>query len=108
MASSVGRLVTRYTARGYPYEAWEPSMPRISDHTLECVIYLYRSTHEAMEGINIGGSGFLVAMPSDSLRVFSYFVYAVTNKHVIQGGASFIRLNTFEGQMDDQDYKPIN
>jgi hypothetical protein len=62
-------------------------MPRIRDEILDCVIYLYRSVHEAEEGINIGGSGFLVGVACESLGPNDAHVYAITNKHVIDDGA---------------------
>jgi hypothetical protein len=71
-------------------------MPRINEDFLDSVIYLYRSEHEAKEGINIGGSGFLVSIPSQ--RVDGRFVFAVTNRHVI-ANADVLRLNTKEGRM---------
>ena len=42
-------------------------MPRLRDEILDCVVYLYRSYHEADEGIAIGGSGFALGMPCESL-----------------------------------------
>jgi hypothetical protein len=72
-------------------------MPRLRDEILDCVVYLYRSYHEADEGIAIGGSGFALGMPCESLRGAAH-IYAVTNKHVVENGAIHIRLNTREGK----------
>jgi hypothetical protein len=75
-------------------------MPRILDDSLRCVVYLYRSFHEAEEGINIGGSAFLMSVPGERLPPPAGFVYVITNKHVIEQGALFIRANTLDGKCD--------
>ena len=73
-------------------------MPRIHRQHLDCVFYLYKSREDAEAGINIGGTGFLVATPtSDGLGHH----YGVTNWHVaVKSGASVIRLNTVDGGID--------
>jgi hypothetical protein len=71
-------------------------MPRISEDFVELVAYFYRSAHEAKEGINIGGSGFLVGIATDVGPPGGCFLYAVTNRHVIEK-ADVIRLNTQAG-----------
>ena len=78
-----GRHVLRHSARGFPYWVWEPAVPRIRDEYLDCAIYLYRSKHEALEGIGIGGSGFLLSVPAERLPPPQGFIYAVTNRHVV-------------------------
>src|ERR1700682_1787347 len=98
-SEQVGRIVTRYTSRGYPYQDWEPPVPRLRDEVLDCVVYLYPSKHEAMEGIAVGGSGFLLRVLT-TLIPNSHFNFAVTNRHVIEGGAKCIRLNTKDGLTD--------
>lgn len=76
-------------------------MPRIPEGYLDSVIYLYRSSTEAKEGRASGGSGFLVGVPSEGQPELGHYVYAVTNKHVVeQAGARTIRLNTIEGGID--------
>lgn len=72
-------------------------MPRLRDEILDCVVYLYCSYHEADEGIAIGGSGFALGMPCESLPGAAH-VYAVTNKHVVENGAIHVRLNTRDGK----------
>jgi hypothetical protein len=63
----------------------EGFLPRLHDEVLNCVVYLYRSFHEAKEAINIGGSGFLVAMLCENVPPPAAHIYAVTNKHVVSG-----------------------
>lgn len=93
-------LIQRQSPRGYPYWVYERVMPRIADELLEAVIYLYRSTEDAEQGIAAGGSGFLVHMTSsvsEELRP----LYAVTNSHVVrEGDAPVVRLNTRDGKTD--------
>jgi hypothetical protein len=77
---------------------WDLPMPRIIDDVLNCVVYLYRSKHEAEEGINIGGSGFLLGVPTERLPPPAGFTYVVTNAHVIKAKCNFMRVNTFDGK----------
>jgi hypothetical protein len=72
---------------------------RILDGYLESVIYLYPSRSDAKDGKAAGGSGFLVLVQSKGLPEYGY-VYAVTNKHVVEQGARTIRFNTNEGGID--------
>jgi hypothetical protein len=68
-------------------------MPRIHDRFLECAIYLYPDKQEADKCTVAGGSGFLVGIPARSNWLtfgscpsrFRHHVYAVTNRHVIDG-----------------------
>ena len=73
-------------------------VPRIRDEILGCVLYLYRSPHEAEEGINIGGSGFALSIPCETVLPGAAHLYAVTNKHVIEDGAIHVRLNSKDGR----------
>jgi hypothetical protein len=64
----------------------------------ECMFYLYGSQEEVRSGSRGGGTGFLVHYPS---TVSGYVhVYAVTNKHVIDGGFCVLRLNRNSGDAD--------
>lgn len=72
-------------------------MTRINDDFLNCSIYLYKSESDAADGISAGGSGFLVSVPSEVTNCF--YVYAVTNRHVIRiAKAPIIRLNLQNGR----------
>lgn len=74
-------------------------MPRISDSYLDCVVYLYSDVGSANRGEAIGGSGFLVMVPSQSHPQVGYS-YAVTPSHVIREGRSpIIRMNTKQGDL---------
>ncbi|MHB8384170.1 MAG: S1 family peptidase [Candidatus Binataceae bacterium] len=63
--------------------------------TLDCAIYLYDSERAARAGENAGASGFLVGMASTKHRGM-WWIYAVTNSHVIKDGNSVVRLNKRE------------
>jgi hypothetical protein len=94
-----GKWVTRKSRAGHPFEVWEASMPRIKDAFFDCVIYLYPSHKDAVEGARVGGSGFLVgiALPECPDRTA---VYVVTNRHVIEDGSTVLRINTKAGKHD--------
>ena len=73
-------------------------MPWVDRALLESVLYVYRSEDDARNGTSAGGSGFFVSMPS-KVQGRDY-IYAVTNKHVIDAGASVLRINTMDGKSD--------
>lgn len=78
-------------------------MPYIHPNFQDCVIYLYPSRKAANLGEGFGGTGFLIAYPSE---VQDYHYYAVTNLHVIEEAKSpVIRLNTRDGKSDPLEYE---
>lgn len=103
MRNKIGKWVTRYSTRGHPYTAWEPSMPRIPDGALSQIVYLYPSVVDAENGSRTGGSGFLIMLPSIVLAGRG-LLFAVTNAHVIEGGSTVVRLNTKDGKFDTFDF----
>lgn len=74
-------------------------MPRIPDQWLDLVVYLYASAPDAEAGVRTGGSGFLLDMPCESIPDARH-VLAVSNRHVVESGASVVRLNTKEDRWD--------
>jgi hypothetical protein len=84
-------------------------MARIRDELLDCVIYLYPSKADAEGGKKAGGSGFIAGIESEANP--RGWLYAVTNRHVLEDGQSgTIRLNTrdegveiIETDLDDWD-----
>lgn len=90
--------VERFSTRGHPYRVWEAAVPRIPDNVLDCVIYLYADRQSADDGIRLGGSGFLTGVRAKNADGF--FLYAVTNKHLIERGYTAIRLTTKDGNKD--------
>jgi hypothetical protein len=93
----LGGWATRVTARGDRLSYWVPPMPRIHDAYLDCVLYLYASEADAEVGAKSGGSGFLVGIKTTDLPRDFVFLYAVTNKHVIEGGSTVLRMKTKDG-----------
>jgi hypothetical protein len=76
-------------------------VPRIRDEFLDCVFHLYRDEIEAAEGANSGGTGFLASFPIekevtgvDNMQ----YLYAVTNRHLIDEDCICLRLNARDGR----------
>lgn len=89
-----------YSSRGTPFTKLLPvGMPRIPEEILDCVCYLYEDEEHARTGRNFGGTGFLVAMPSERIPGLNY-TYAVTNWHVACQGFPVVRINTKNGGTD--------
>jgi len=83
------------------YHPSEECMPEIEQRLLDSVIYLYPTQEDARAGGVSGGSGFLLSVDlPDHPGMIA--LYAVTNAHVIGGGATVIRLNA-----GDADVKTI-
>lgn len=87
----------RRPSSGATFSVWEPSVPRIPDEYLDCVIYLYPTEVDAEDGGRAGGSGFLVGVPTEGLRQNFWILYAVSNKHVIEK-SRVVRMNTADGR----------
>ena len=71
-------------------------MPMIPAQFLNCAFFLYKNKESALAGENMGGTGFLVALPSPDDNLGHH--YGVTNYHVaVSGGFSCVRINTSTG-----------
>lgn len=79
------------TARGHSYTDWLEPMPRIPDFIQNSIVYLYPDLLSAQDGVDEGGSGFLIAMPSESHKATHYYV--ITNAHVIEDECPVVRVN---------------
>lgn len=109
-----GMWVVRQSARGHTYRVWRRGrVPRIPQQYLDCSIYLYDSRMAAEAGERLGGSGCLVRLITHSgwdderykrtgrgMIVYPPHIYAVTNRHVVEGGCPVIRLNTIDDEID--------
>jgi hypothetical protein len=97
----------RISSLGSPFTVWGPvGMPRINDQMLNCVFYLYRDKNAADKGEHAGGTGFWVGYQPES-SVDSFYIFAVSNKHVVaDAGASVIRVNTIDGNVDVLELEP--
>lgn len=98
-----------YSSSEVPIQIWTPEMPRIEDLILDCIVYLYPSVEEAKRGVKYGGAGFLIQIQTElpfvpmlpGIEEGPLFRYVVTNKHVISGGCTVVRVNTRDGQTDE-------
>ncbi len=101
LALSTGRRWRTVLCRTANREYWlteRTQVPRISDNILDCTVYLYPSAGEARAGEAVGGSGFLIGMPSK--HEGWYHGYIVTNSHVIREANSPVaRLNSKDGKI---------
>ncbi len=92
--------VPAVSSAGTPFsrQVW-CGMPKIPPEVIGSVFYLYKSREDAEAGSAFGGTGFIVAVPSE---LGDYvFPYAVTNWHVaVSGGASVVRVNKKGGVVD--------
>lgn len=92
------RWVTRLSSRGNPYQVLEQSLPRVDDEILQTIVYLYPSEEDAHAGSRLGGTGFLIGVPVPfQTPAVENILCIVTNKHVVQGGSTTVRLNDKSG-----------
>ncbi len=77
-------------------------VPRIPDEYLEGTIYLYFDSQRAKVGERQGGSGFLIGIDADTVPKTRH-IYAVTNRHVIEEGATVLRINRHDGTAEPLD-----
>jgi len=75
-------------------------LPRLPDDFLDIAFYLYPSRQDAENGKDLGGTGFIVFKPFERLKENAAFCL-VTNKHVIQKGNTYIRINRIDGGKPD-------
>jgi hypothetical protein len=73
-------------------------MLRVPDFIASCSVYLYHSNEDAVNGRHGGGSGFILGIPSVAFPK-EFWLYVVTNSHVIENGASVIRINRKDGDV---------
>lgn len=91
------RVVQACNRNGVRY-CYSVPVPRLADEYLDTSIYFYGSEADAMSGSHTGGSGFLALVSFESWPKYKRgFAYAVTNRHVIEGGATVLRFNKGDG-----------
>ncbi len=98
-SSIAGRWETQITSLGHRVRVWRWRVPAINPELLRSVCFLYHTKEEAQRGSKFGGSGFFVFVSRESPRGASDY-YIVTNKHVVEDGAIFVRLETKDGKND--------
>jgi hypothetical protein len=76
----------------------EVVLPAIAPSFFDSTVYLYPSEVDATDGTALGGSGFIVAVPSRHADLTPY-LRVVTNRHVVEDGrCRFVR---FKGRTGD-------
>ena len=82
---------------GTRYQRWVPyGMPQLGQYKWisDVVFFLYKSVEDAQAGHASGGTGFLVAVPSEKWGKDYFHVHGVTNWHVAcDAGASVLCVN---------------
>lgn len=78
-------------------------MPKLGQYNwmLDTICFLYQDEKHAAEGTEFGGTGFLVAIPSNRWPEDFHHVHAVTNWHVACQGFPVIRINLAGGSGTD-------
>src|SRR5215475_6661805 len=83
------------------------AMPKLGKYAplLKAVFFLYETRDEALAGVDSGGTGFLVAIPSKRWPQEIYHIHGLTNCHVAVRGIDspptpVIRLNKLDGSAD--------
>src|SRR5208282_6358062 len=91
-------LIAQSSSRGAEYlKRVDVGMPKIPRRALDCTFYLYKSREDAEKGVNFGGTGFLVCVDSEQYPDDIFYMYGVTNWHVVlKDGYSVIRINTVD------------
>jgi trypsin-like peptidase len=77
-------------------------MPKFGDYRylLDAVVFVYRSKEDAESARKAGGTGFLIAVPSESAPESFHHIYAVTNVHVARGEPRALRVKVRVGGFD--------
>ena len=86
-------------------------MPRLGQYKdiLKTVVFLYENEKDALAGVNVGGTGFLIAVGSKRFPNQIQHVHVVTNRHVAVSGAPscpVVRINTKSGPPKTLDFDP--
>jgi hypothetical protein len=104
--------IIMHSSQGTKYRRWvDIGMPRIPDAILQHVFYLYKSKEDALKGSKYGGTGFIVAVPSEKEELANRvnYLYGISNWHVVlDKGYSVIRINRTDGKPDILGFDPID
>jgi hypothetical protein len=89
-------------------------MPHFAEYKwiLDNVFFLYPSKEDALAGTKSGGTGFLVALPSERWPTEYLHKYCITNYHVAigsktSGPSPVVRINRFDGSNDIIEYDVV-
>jgi hypothetical protein len=74
-------------------------MPKLGEYRflLDTVVFIYRTEADAATARKAGGTGFLVAVPSESAPDTLHHIYVVTNVHVARGEQRVLRVKARAG-----------
>jgi len=101
-----------HSSQGTKYRRWvDIGMPKIPRTMVQHVFYLYENNEKADKGSKHGGTGFIVAVPSENenLKKRVNYFYGITNWHVaLNDGFSVIRINTIDDRTDILEFDPID
>ncbi len=104
-----------HTTNGTPYTRWATvGMPKLGKYhyLLDIVFFLYPDEASAAAGTRAGGTGFFVAIPSETYPDCYHHIYAVTNRHVACGNTRelspcpVVRVNSVNGKPDIFEFDP--
>lgn len=100
---ATGGWVAQLTASGKTIRLWEPIVPRVPEHLIRPVLYVYPSEDAALEDTRYGGTAFLLGVwgvePTDwADEANPRSLYVVTAAHVVKGkGTRVLRINKHGG-----------
>jgi hypothetical protein len=98
--------VAAVSLAGCPYrrEVWV-GMPALPPDLMKSSFYLYKTRSDAKNGVDYGGTGFFVGVPSkvDSTK---FHTIAISNWHVAVDGYPIIRVNKRSGGTDILEFDP--
>jgi hypothetical protein len=104
MLDKAPRWVTRLSASGNTYQVLEKPLPRVDDEILQTIVYLYPSEADAHAGSKLGGTGFLIGIPVPFQQPAPMIILCiVTNRHVVDGGGTTVRMNQEAGGFEIAD-----
>jgi hypothetical protein len=101
-----------YSPSGTPQTHWVRwGMPKLGQYKdiLKTVVFLYENEDDALAGVNVGGTGFLVSIGSRRYPNEVRHTHVVTNWHVAVSGAPscpVVRINAKSGKPKTIDYDP--
>ena len=99
-------LSPAYSKGGLPFYCWKRQVPSLDHEILDCVVYLYPSIEDAEQGVDAGGTGFLISIYPEAEKLEEWeHLYAVSNAHVVGNGpeqarSPVVRLTSLSGEPD--------
>jgi hypothetical protein len=108
-----GRAAKFYDSTGHEIWRWVKfGMPKLGQYSwiLDFVCFLYESSDDARNGVNSGGTGFFVSVPSKRWPDRVHHTHVISNWHVTTGGppppCPVVRINRHDGAIETVEYHP--